>query len=309
MRTLWSKKKADQLDLLDGIAEQDAAPSQDDGQPTRSADHTAPTVQAPVVAPGDGRPLMVCVDRLDEDPNNPRTEFPEAQLDELADDIRERGILEAIVVHPADAAGRYRIHFGAKRLRAAKRAGLAEVPVVVRDAPADPYAQVAENQKRHGLSPLDLARLVRSKLDEGESKALIARQLVMDPTTVAHHLALLDLPPSLDEALKSGRCTSPRTLYELAKLHQAQPDRARALISGDSEITRAAVAAVRGERLPPAVEVHPKHGARSLVAQANSQCARLEQTLSRTKQVAQQLDVADLANLRQRVANLIGWLA
>ena len=105
----------------------------------------------------------------------------------------------------------YRIHFGAKRLRAARRAGLDEVPVVVRDAPADPYAQVAENQKRHGLTPLDLARFIRAKVDEGESNATIAKRLVMDPTTVAHHLALLDLPPELDDALKSGRCTSPRT--------------------------------------------------------------------------------------------------
>ena len=145
MRMLWSKKKADQLDLLDGVAEPVTAPSQDDGQPTRSADLATPTVQAPVVAPCDGRPLMVCIDRLNEDPNNPRSEFPEPQIDELADDIRARGILKAIVVHPADAAGRYRLHFGAMRLRAAKRAGLAEVPVVVRDAPADPYAQVAEN--------------------------------------------------------------------------------------------------------------------------------------------------------------------
>jgi ParB family chromosome partitioning protein len=181
MRTLWSKKEADQLDLLDGIAEPDAAPSQVGGQLTRSADLTAPTVQAPVVAPGDGRPLMVCVDRLDEDPNNPRTEFPETLLDELADDIRARGILEAIVVQPADAAGRYRLHFGAKRLRVAKRAGLAEVPVVVRDAPADAYAQVAENQKRHGLTPLDLARLIRSKLDEGESNASITTVRLNEP--------------------------------------------------------------------------------------------------------------------------------
>ena len=193
-----------------------------------------------------------------------------------------------------------------KRLRAAKRAGLAEVPVVVRDVPADPYAQVAENQKRHGLTSLDLARLIRAKVDDGESNASIAKRLVMDLTTVAHHLALLDLPPVLDDALKSGRCTSPRTLYELAKLHHEQPDLARALIAGESEITRAAVAAVRAE---PAVEAHARRGAASLVAQANSQCERLEQTLAHIKNVGQQLDAADLAALRQRVANLTSWLA
>jgi ParB family transcriptional regulator, chromosome partitioning protein len=86
-------------------------------------------------------PVMLPVTLLREDPNNPRTEFPDAELDELADDIGQRGILETIVVHPADAQGCYQVHFGAKRLRAAKRAGLAQVPVVVRDAPADPYAR------------------------------------------------------------------------------------------------------------------------------------------------------------------------
>jgi ParB family transcriptional regulator, chromosome partitioning protein len=238
----------------------------------------------------------VPLDRLDEDPNNPRTEFRDEDIDELADDIRQRGILQPLVVHPADPSGRYQVHFGAKRLRAARRAGLDEVPVVVRDAPADPYAQVAENQKRHGLTPLDLARLIRAKVDEGESNAAIAKRLVMDPTTVAHHLALLDLPPELDNAMKSGRCTSPRTLYELSKLHHSQPEQVRALIAGPSAITRVAVAAAD----------RPKRSAASLLAQANTQCARLEQTLTRVKQLGQALGEADLAALWRRVANLTG---
>lgn len=302
MRMPWSKSKGDQLELLDAEPDaprgEDRQPAQNDrnGRSTRSSTRAG--------ARNEGRPLIVPLDFLDEDPNNPRTEFPGSQIDELADDIRERGILEPIVVHPADAAGRYRIHFGAKRLRAARRAGLADVPVVVRDAPADPYAQVAENQKRHGLTPLDMARLIRAKVDEGESNATIAKRLVMDLTTVAHHLALLDLPPELNDALKSGRCTSPRTLYELSKLHQAQPDRAKALIASESEITRAAVAAVRAKHAPVAVEVRRQRGAASLLVQANGQCARLEQTLTRLKQVEQELGAEELAALRQRVANL-----
>ena len=116
---------------------------------------------------------------LCEDPNNPRTEFPNAELDELAADVQQRGIQQPVVVHPADSEGSYRIHFGAKRLRAAIRAGLAELPVVIRDAPAEPYAQVAENQKRHVLSPLDMARLIRARVDAGDSNATIAKQLDM----------------------------------------------------------------------------------------------------------------------------------
>ena len=103
--------------------------------------------------------------------------------------------------------------------------GSKHVPVVIGSEAHDVYAQVAENQKRHGLTPLDLARFMRSRADAGDSNAEIAKRMGIDLTSVAHHLALLTLPPELDEAFRSGRCTSPRTLYELAKLQQ---DEARA---------------------------------------------------------------------------------
>jgi ParB family transcriptional regulator, chromosome partitioning protein len=294
MRMPPSQSNPDQLSFLEAKAPHDAA-VQDGGQPARRGSTALSTrLSTRAAASSDGRPLVVPLDRLDEDLNNPRTEFRDEDIDELADDIRQRGILQPLVVHPADPSGRYRVHFGAKRLRAARRAGLDEVPVVVRDAPADAYAQVAENQKRHGLTPLDLARLIRAKVDEGESNAAIAKRLVMDPTNVAHHLALLDLPPELDNAMKSGRCTSPRTLYELSKLHHSQPEKVRALIAGESAITRVAIAAAD----------RPKRSAASLLELANSQCARLEQTLTRIKQTEHELGATDLAALRHRVADL-----
>ena len=146
----------------------------------------------------DGRPLHLPVASLVEDPDNPRTDTIATDLDELVQDIRERGVLQPIVVHPADAQGRHRIHFGARRWRAARQAGLQSVPVIVRDAAADPYAQVAENQVRLGLSPMELARFIRSRVDAGETNAAIARRIGMNLTSVAHHLTLLDLPPELD---------------------------------------------------------------------------------------------------------------
>jgi ParB family chromosome partitioning protein len=60
----------------------------------------------------------------------------------------------------------------------------------------------------------------------------------MNLTTVAHHLALLDLPPELDDALKSGRITSPRTLHELSNIHAEQPEQVRSLMSSGAEIKR-----------------------------------------------------------------------
>ena len=154
MHAPWSKSKPLQLDLLssDPVFDKDINLTGvvDDGS-TRSTTTSIST----------GQPLIVPTASLFEDPNNPRTEFPKAELEELAEDIRQHGILQPIVVHSVDASGRHQIHFGAKRWRAAQLAELIEVPVLIRDAPADPYTQVAENQKRHGLTPLDLARFIR----------------------------------------------------------------------------------------------------------------------------------------------------
>jgi ParB family chromosome partitioning protein len=252
---------------------------------------------------------MVPVTRLYEDANNPRTEFPDAELDELAEDIRQHGILQPIVVHPADAQGRHRIHFGAKRWRAAQRAGLQEVPVVVRNAPADPYAQVAENQKRHGLTPLDLARFIRGRVNAGDSNATIAKRLGMNLTTVAHHLALLELPPDLDQALQSGRCTSPRTLHELSKLHAEQPERVKAMVASNTEITRNTVTAMRATPTQATAAVPKTSKPTSLIAQANAACDQLERTLAQIKSPKHQAATADLLALRQRIADLATrWL-
>lgn len=304
MRVPWFKSKAEQLELLDAPAD---APRTADPAPTqhrRSTDHTSAAHRAD--HDNAGRSLLVPLNLIDEDPNNPRTEFPESEIATLADDIRERGILEPIVVHPADAAGRYRIHFGAMRCRAAGRAGLDGVPVVFRDADADPYAQVAENQKRHGLTPLDLARFIRARVEAGESNTTIAKRLAMDITTVAHHLALLDLPPELDAAMKSGRCTSPKTLHELNKLHQSQPDEVKALLAGVADITRAAVAAARASVV---TEHCSKKSAASILARADSACARLEHVLTGIERHKHELSEPQLSALRHRLASLAGRLA
>jgi len=226
MRLPWDRSKPSQLDLL--ATEQPAsnveAPSKAPMAEVKAPPLEVPSV--PVIEPSQlpaGEPLLVPLSALCEDPDNPRTEFPSAELQELAEDIRQHGILQPIVVQPVDADGRYRIHFGAKRYRAAGLAGLEKVPVTVRPTAADPYAQVAENQKRNGLTPLDLARFIRGRVALGDSNTTIAKRLGMDLTTVAHHLALLDLPPPLAAALKSGRCAAPRTLYELAKVHADRP--------------------------------------------------------------------------------------
>ena len=284
MRLPWNKSKEVQLDLLD--AEPGTIAPRQAVEPAPQA--VVPKPHAGAISPAeakfgghDGRPMLVAVSLLYEDAHNPRTEFPEESIAELAEDIRQRGVLQPLVVHPANGGGHHKVHFGAKRLRAAIKAGLHEVPVVVRDLPADRYAQVAENQKRSGLTPPELARFIRAQVDAGDTNATIARQLGMNLTAVAHHLSLLELPPMLDDALKSGRCTSPRTLHELSKLHADKPDQVRALLASEAEITRTAVSAMRAAPDAPATSEEVRAPSNKLVAQANAACDRLERALSR----------------------------
>ncbi len=318
MRMPWNKSKAIQLDLLDDSATESSIQcagdqvetSGLDGPSNSRATSHATTSDAEPPSTSNGRPLLVSVIRLYEDPNNPRTEFPEAAPEELAADMHLRGVLQPLVVHPADGEGRYRVHFGAKRLRAAIRVGLSELPVVIRDAPADRYAQVAENQKRHGLIPLELARFIRAQVDAGDSHATIARQLGMNLTTVAHHLVLLDLPPGLDEALKSGRSTSPRTLRELSKLHADNPEQVQGLLESGAEITRIAVSALRAEPDAGAASQEAPSPSNKLIAQANAACDRLERALGRIQPSnSYKVALPELIALRIRVEDITKrWL-
>ncbi|MGY0193518.1 ParB/RepB/Spo0J family partition protein [Leptothrix sp. BB-4] len=244
-------------------------------------------------------PCLIPITLIDEDPTSPRINFAEADLDALTADIRLRGLLVPLVVHPADAHGRHRLHFGARRLRAARRAGLTELPVVVRLAAADRYAQVAENLKRSDLSPLDLARFIRQQIDAGDSHAEVSRRLGMNLTTVAHHLSLLDLPPVLEAALKSGRCTSPRTLHELSKLHVQRPEQVQSLVDAAEPMTREAVAALRVEPKSNGLTTHASSS--RVLQQAHAACERLERWLPRVKP---SVDANEIADLKRRLSAL-----
>jgi ParB family transcriptional regulator, chromosome partitioning protein len=293
MRLPWNKSADLQLDLLEAAA--------------LAVDEAPPPAKARV-----GEPLMLAPTSLYADPNNPRVDVPQPELDELTDDIRQRGVLQPIVVSAPDDDGRYRIRFGSKRWRAAVLAGLDKVPVVLATRSHDAYDQVAENLKRHSMSPIDLAKFIRGQAAAGDSNAAIAKRLVIDQTTVAHHLALLELPPVLDAALTTGRCRSPRTLYELSKLHAEQPERIAELVAGSQPITRDAVAEIRDAatvasepmRASTPTRARPNQAAQTLT-KVNGLCARLEMALLRLSKTAlDALPPDDLAALRHRVEAL-----
>src|SRR5690349_12824332 len=133
MRMPWDKAKEAQLDLVDAAgadALKAAGQASAGGVCKPQLPDLAPVVSLDALG-AEGVPLQVPVGCLEEDPANPRTEFPDAEIIELASDIALRGILQPIVVRRTAEQGRYRVIFGAKRLRAARQAKLEAVPVVI----------------------------------------------------------------------------------------------------------------------------------------------------------------------------------
>jgi ParB family transcriptional regulator, chromosome partitioning protein len=143
---------------------------------------------------------------------NPRREFPNTELDELAASLRERGIIQPIVVRAArGVADGYEIVAGERRWRAAQRAGLHEVPVVIIEATDAEALQLAiiENVQRADLNPLEEAEGYRALMDEfANSQEDIARIVGKSRSYVANTLRLLKLSEAVKAYIHSGKLTA-----------------------------------------------------------------------------------------------------
>jgi ParB family chromosome partitioning protein len=140
------------------------------------------------------------LDLIFANPNQPRRFFDPTALNELAASIRERGVLEPIVVRPKD--GRYEIVAGERRFRASKIAGLDEIPAVIREL-SDEEAMtdaLLENFQREDLTVIEKARAVQTLL-EVMSADQAARSLGCSTSTLRRYLDLLDLPESIQNEL------------------------------------------------------------------------------------------------------------
>jgi ParB family chromosome partitioning protein len=178
---------------------------------------------ADVAADGmsDGRPLKVALDLIDQDPDQPRREFPEDELQQLAASIRIDGILQPIVVRHSEQAGRFVIVMGARRYRAAKIAELVEAPVFVQhDAGANPYAQMVENIQRDDLKPSEIARFITARLKAGEKQTGVARRLGKPRDWVSRYAAVPKMPGFLQDKLTTS---SIRAVYELYQAWRQEP--------------------------------------------------------------------------------------
>ena len=162
----------------------------------------------PEPAPRGGGVLDVDIDRLAPNDYQPRVQMDDASLDELAASIKANGIIQPILVRQAGDG--YRIIAGERRWRAARKAGLARVPVNVRDTAGDKpetllELALIENIQREDLNPIDEARAYRRLDDDFHlTQEVIAVAVGKDRATIANMLRLLRLPDEIQNDLVAG---------------------------------------------------------------------------------------------------------
>ena len=164
---------------------------------------SAPTGEAPEAL------TEIPVDQIDVNPRQPRKEFDQAALDELARSLRTSGMLQPVVVRRA-ADGRWQLIAGERRWRAAQQAGLERIPAMVRQASDAESLELAlvENLLREDLNPLEEAEAYQQILTEfGWTQEQLAQRVGKDRSTVANSLRLLRLPRAIQDDLRAGRLT------------------------------------------------------------------------------------------------------
>ncbi|MDX2009489.1 MAG: ParB/RepB/Spo0J family partition protein [Myxococcaceae bacterium] len=162
--------------------------------------------EARPAATAPGSVTRLPLDQIHADRANPRKTFDEAALEELAVSLKHQGVLQPVLVR-RDSRGGYRLIAGERRWRAAQRAGLREIPAIVREASdAEAYElALVENIQRADLNPLEEAEAFRRLLDERRlSQEQVADRVGKDRSTVANALRLLALPNEVKQLLAEG---------------------------------------------------------------------------------------------------------
>ncbi|MGA9186482.1 MAG: ParB/RepB/Spo0J family partition protein [Candidatus Acidiferrales bacterium] len=159
-------------------------------------------------APSEGL-FQADIDLIDPSPYQPRTRFHEQALEELSRSIRSSGIVQPLVVRRG--AGRFQLIAGERRWRAAQRAGLGRVPVVVRDVPEEMAVEMTlvENLQREDLNPIEQAHAFERLTQEFHlTQEQAAERTGKDRATIANSLRLLRLEPAIQELVEEGRVSA-----------------------------------------------------------------------------------------------------
>ena len=146
------------------------------------------------------------VGELDPNPDQPRQSFDQESIGQLADSIRDQGVLQPLLVVPA-SGGRYRIIAGERRYRASRIAGLETVPCIVKDIDVIRQMEIAliENLQREELNPMEAARGIQALMKQcGYTQEKVSTRLGKSRPAVANLLRLLSLPEEVTEMVRDG---------------------------------------------------------------------------------------------------------
>ena len=152
---------------------------------------------------------MIDITEIDRNPDQPRREFDEEGLQALSESIRQAGVLQPLLV--VAKMGRYQIVAGERRFRAARMAGLDQVPCIVRDFTPEEQMEAAliENIQREDLNPMEEAAAVRQLMDECHyTQEQAAKRLGKSRPALANLLRLLTLPEKVQEYVKTGKLSA-----------------------------------------------------------------------------------------------------
>ena len=240
-----------------------------------------PTAAAETGAPRSRADRLVPVENIRPNPDQPRRTFSEDALEELSKSIREKGIIQPLIVRPdPEVDGDYQIVAGERRWRAAQRAQLHEVPVLIRDFDDTEVLEVAiiENIQRSDLNAIEEAAGYRQLMDRfGHTQDKLGQALSKSRSHIANMLRLLNLPEDVQTLVRDGKLSA---------------GHARSLITSEnaSELAQQIVAGGLSVREAEKLGGKPKPSKPKSAAGKDADTAELEANLAATLKMGVSID-------------------
>jgi ParB family chromosome partitioning protein len=198
---------------------------------------------------------LLAVNQITANPRQPRTTFNKEELIELAHSIREHGVIQPLVVTKAKQPDQYVLIAGERRLQAARLAGLAKVPVIIREVTDQEFLLLAlvENVQRADLSPLETAEAYKHLQDEFKfTQEQVADRVGKSRVSVTNTLSLLDLSKAVKQALAGGLISEGHARALKGLSHQSQSAALQTVIKKELNVrqTEELARKLKGDRPP-----------------------------------------------------------